>query len=91
MDKKKMVIIGSGNIGLSVAIELAAKANNICALHSVVGSQFTEPKKDEVFKITKLPELEQPWIDPKEPVYNHQKHLETCAKNRKKRKNKKRR
>ena len=91
MDKKKIAIIGAVNTGLSTAVKLAAKANNVCALHSVVGSQFTEPKKDEVFEITRLPELKQPWIDPNEPVFNHQKHLETCAKNRKKRKKKKRR
>ena len=90
MDKKKIAIIGAGNTGLSAAVELATKANNICALHSVVDSQFTEPKKDEVFTITRLPEIELPWIDPNEPVFNHRKHIQTCARNRKKRKKKRR-
>ena len=30
--------------------------------------------------------LREPWIDPHTPVFNEQKHRETCAKNRKKRK-----
>jgi NADH dehydrogenase FAD-containing subunit len=90
MDKKKIVIIGTGHTGLSTAIAHAARHNNICALHSVVDSQFTEPKKDEVFTITRLPELPEIWIDPKEPVFNHQKHIQTCAKNRKNRKKKRR-
>ena len=38
------------------------------------------------FIITKLSDLPEIWIDPNEPVYNHQKHLQTCIKNRKKRK-----
>lgn len=90
MDKKKIAIIGAGNTGLSAAVELAVKANNICALHSVVDSQFTEPK-DEVFTLTRLPDMKQPWIDPNEPVFNEHKHRQTCAKNRKKRKKKRRR
>lgn len=91
MDNKKIAIIGAGNLGRSIAHVLAAKGHNICDLHSVVDSQFTEPKKDEVFTITRLPELPEIWIDPNEQVFNHQKHLQTCAKNRKKRKKKKRR
>ena len=90
MDKMKIAIIGAGNTGLSTAVALAARHNNICALHSVVDSQFTEHKKDEVFTITRLPELPEIWIDPNEPVFNHQKHLQSCVKNRKKRKKKRR-
>ena len=32
----------------------------------------------------------EPWIDQNDKIPNHKKHLETCAKNRKKRKNRKR-
>ena len=91
MDKKKIAIIGAGNTGLTKAIELASEANNICVLHSVVDSQFTEPKEEKVFEITRLPELPEIWIDPKEPITNYKKHKQTCAKNRKKRKKKRRR
>jgi len=91
MDKKKIGIIGAGNTVLTKAIELAVEANNICVLHSVVDSQFTEPKEEKVFKITRLPELPKMWVDPNEPVFNQKKHNQTCAKNRKKRKKRKRR
>jgi len=92
MEKERgITIIGAGNIGLTKAVELAAEANNICVLHSVVDSQFTEPKEDKVFEITRLPELPEMWIDPNESVFNKHKHKQTCAKNRKKRKNRKRR
>jgi thioredoxin reductase len=86
MDKKKIIVIGAGNTGLTASIELAAERNNICILHDVVDSQFTEPKEEKVFKITRLPELPEIWIDPKEPIKNYKKHEQTCAKNRKKRK-----
>jgi hypothetical protein len=89
MDKKKMAIIEIGDTMLSEAVKLAARCNDICALHSVVGSQFPEHKKDEMFTIIKRPELSKIWIDPKDLEPNHQKHLQTCAKNRKKRKKRK--
>tara|TARA_R110000744_G_scaffold195512_1_gene314555 strand:+ start:13212 stop:13436 length:225 start_codon:yes stop_codon:yes gene_type:complete len=53
------------------------KHAELCVLYDVVGSQFTD--------------LREPWIDPNEPVVNYKKHKQTCAKNRKKRKNKRRR
>ena len=86
----EIIIIGAGNIGKACAIELA-KRNNICNLHSVVDSKFTDLKEPEPFLITKLPELPEIWIDPKEPIVNYKKHKRTCLKNRKKRKKKKRR
>jgi thioredoxin reductase len=85
---REIIIIGGGNVGKTCAIELA-KRNNICDLHSVVDSQFTEPK--EVFKITKLHYFEEPCIDTNEPIINYQKHYKTCLKNRKARKKRKRR
>lgn len=59
--------------------------------HTVVDSQFTEPKEEKVFEITRLPELPEMWIDPHTPVFNQKKHDQTCTKNRKKRKKRKRR
>lgn len=82
----KTVIVGCGNEGLLKAREIANK----CNIPIVVDSQFTEPK-EEVFKITKLPELPEMWIDPNEPIFNEHKYKQTCAKNRKKRKKRKRR
>jgi len=79
MDSKKIVVIGSGN------------TNNICVLHDVVDSQFTDLREPEPFLITRLPEFKEPWIDPKEPIPNYKKHEQTCIKNRKKRKKRKRR
>ena len=89
MEKERgITIIGTGNIGKTCALELA-KSNNICDLHIVVDSQFTEQK--EVFEITRMPDFEEPWIDPNEPVINYKKHYKTCLKNRKARKKRKRR
>ena len=91
MDSKKIVVIGSGNIGKAVAMAVAENTNNICVLHDVVDSKFTDLREPEPFLITRLPEFKEPWIDPKEPVINYKKHEQTCAKNRKARKKKKRR
>jgi len=79
MDKKKILIVGAGNLLITDAVRLASQQHEICILHDVVDSQFTEPKEENIFKITKLPEM---WIDPKEPVFNQKKR----KKRRKKRK-----
>ena len=91
MDSKKIVVIGSGNIGKAVAMAVAENTNNICVLHDVVDSQFTDLREPEPFLITRLPEFKEHWIDPNEPVINYKKHEHTSAKNRKARKKKKRR
>jgi len=91
MDSKKIVVIGSGNIGKAVAMAVAENTNNICVLHDVVDSKFTDLREPEPFLITRLPEFKEPWIDPKEPIPNYKKHEQTCIKNRKKRKKRKRR
>ena len=82
-----IIIIGASGIGKTTALGLADK----CDLPIVVDSQFTEPKEENVFEITRLPELPEMWVDPNEPVFNEHKHRQTCAKNRKKRKKRKRR
>ena len=89
MEKKKITMIGAGNTGLTAAIELTTEQNNICVLHSVVDSQFTDLKEPEPFLITGLPVLPEIWTDPKEPIINYKKHNQSCLKNRKARKNKK--
>lgn len=88
---KKIAIIGAVSIGKTVALELAKHGNNVCVLGDVVCSQFTDLREPEPFLITRIPEMPEPWIDPKEPVFNYKKHQQTCAKKRKARKNKKRR
>ena len=88
---RQIVIIGAGNMGSIIAREIAKDTNNICVLHDVVDSQFTDLREPEPFLITKLPEFKEPWLDPNEPIINYKKHEQTCAKNRKARKNKKRR
>ena len=90
MDKKKILIVGAGNSGITDAVRLASQQHEICILHDVVDSQFTDLKNPEPLLITRLPELEESWIDP-ESVINYKKHEQTCAKNRKKRKKKRRR
>jgi siroheme synthase (precorrin-2 oxidase/ferrochelatase) len=91
MDTKKIAIIGAGSIGKTVALELVKQGNNVCVLSDVVGSQFTDLREPEPFLITKLPDMPEPWIDPKETVFNYKKHKQTCDKKRKARKKKKRR
>ena len=91
MDKKNIAIIGAGSIGKTVVLELAKHGNNVCVLSDVVGSQFTDLREPEPFLITKLPDMPEPWIDPKEPMFNHKKHKQTCDKKRKARKKRKRR
>ena len=91
MMNKKIAIIGAGSIGSTIATQIAKDTNNICVLHDIVDSQFTDLREPEPFMITTLPEFKGPWIDPNEPVINYKKHEETCAKNRKKRKKRKRR
>ena len=88
---KKILVIGCGNAPAELikAIRMV-ELNNICDLHNVVDSQFTEPIKDKVFEFTKLPEFEEPWVDPDESIYNYHKQQQTFAKNRKKRKRKRR-
>jgi|TARA_R110000782_G_scaffold206748_1_gene295296 thioredoxin reductase len=89
MEKERgITIIGTGNAGKQAAIELA-KHNNLCVLHSVVDSQFTEPK--EVFEITKLPEFKETTYVDQKYIDGLKKHTQTCLKNRKKRKKRKRR
>ena len=60
-----------------------------CDIHSVVDSQFTEPK--EVFEITKLPEFKETTYVDQKYIDGLKKHTQTCLKNRKKRKKRKRR
>ena len=86
---RKITIVGAHGVGKTASTSLENSTHNICDLHNVVDSQFTEPK--EVFEITRLPEFKEPWIDPKEPIINYKKHYKTCAKKRKKRKKRKRR
>jgi len=89
MEKERgITIIGTGNAGKQAAIDLA-KHNNICDLHIVVDSQFTEPK--EVFEITRLPEFKETTYVDQKYVDGLKKHKQTCLKKRKARKKKKRR
>lgn len=91
MEKERgIIIIGTGMVGKTFAFELA-KNHNICDLYSVVDCQFTDLREPEPFLIKRLHEFKEPWIDPKEPIINYKKHYQTCLKNRKKRKKKKRR
>ena len=92
MKKKGIIIVGTGSTGLTAAVELAAKQNNICVLNSVLDDEFTDLKEPKPYLITRLPEMpEMPeiWIDPNLPKFNENKFNRTCLKNRKKRKNRK--
>jgi predicted dinucleotide-utilizing enzyme len=86
MEKERgITIIGTGNAGKKVAIELA-KNNNICNLYSVVDSHFTDLKKPKPFMITNtMLDVPEPFIDTSD-IPNYHKHKMTCDKNRKKRK-----
>tara|TARA_R110000796_G_scaffold242337_1_gene364373 strand:+ start:28 stop:303 length:276 start_codon:yes stop_codon:yes gene_type:complete len=91
MEDMKVVIIGAGSSGLTAAMEIAAKQNNICVLHSVVDSQFTDLKEPEPFMLTNTRlDMPEPFIDASD-IPNYHKHKMTCDKNRKKRKKRKRR
>jgi len=81
----KIAIIGATYIGSTIAKHLA-ESGNVCALMDAVDNQFAKPKENEVFRITRLPDLPEIWIDPNEPVFNYKKHKQTCINNRRKRK-----
>lgn len=101
---KKVITIGNGSVGASLLMpeyleSVQAKLEALIHLHEpeiliiqgVGNSEFTEIKKPLLFEITAPPKLPEIWIDPKEPIVNYKKHYQTCLKNRKKRKKKKRR
>ena len=48
-------------------------------------------REPETFIIRRSPEFKEPFIDAKQPIVNYRKHEQTCIKNRKARKKKKRR
>jgi choline dehydrogenase-like flavoprotein len=91
INNKKIAIIGAGNVGKTVALELTKQGNNVCVLSDVVGSQFTDLGAPYPFLITRLPEIPEPYIDTTKPYFNYKKHKQTCDKKRKARKKKKRR
>jgi len=68
--------------------ENRAERNNVCTLNSVVDSRITEP--NTTYLITKTPEFKENYSFVSN-TFNSKKHQQTCAKNRKKRKAKKRR
>jgi thioredoxin reductase len=91
MEDMKVVIMGGGDTGLTAAIEIAAERNNICVLHSVVDSQFTDLKEPEPFMIINtMLDVPEPFIDTSD-IPNFRKHKMTCDKTRKKRKKRNRR
>lgn len=73
--------MGTPGTGRSFATIL--RENSVHVRETV--SEERDPFGPEPFSITRMPVIPEPWVDPKEPVYNHRKHLQTCAKNRKKR------
>lgn len=89
--ERRIVIIGAGNVGLSKAIDKASKQNTVCVVKNVFNTQLTNPKKEEIYIISKRAELPKMLKYPKEPVFNAHKHNQSCNKNRKKRKKLKRR
>lgn len=101
---KKVIVIGNGGAGTSFLMPehldnvkerlmtlLKEHEPEILIINGVGNSEFTEIKKPLLFEIKALPKLTEIWIDPKEPIVNYKKHYQTCLKNRKKRKKKKRR
>ena len=74
-----------------MALRAIEAHNNMSVLHRVVGSRFTDIERfePEPFLITAMPEFNEPWIDPEEPIFNYKKHEQTCLNNRRKRKRKK--
>jgi hypothetical protein len=45
-------------------------------------------QRELLVEYTRPDPIEMPWINPHAEVFNYQKHRETCTKNRKKRKSK---
>jgi hypothetical protein len=102
MDEKKIGVIGHANTGLTEAIkaQLRVLDFDVCVIDNSEFINLREPDHrkfsdlrklvDSFSLITVLPELKEPWIDPKEHVVNYGKHMQTCLKNRKKRKNRRR-
>lgn len=83
----KIAIIGSGKAPeLTEKIIESLEHNEVC----IVETKRNNLTDSEPYLIKALPKFPEPWIDPNAEVFNYQKHQQTCAKNRKKRKNKKR-
>lgn len=51
-------------------------------------TEIRTPIQERTYIIERLPDMEEPFIDPNIQVRNHHKHQQTCAKNRKKRRKK---
>jgi hypothetical protein len=90
MSRIKIGHIVAAHIGKTVSSELAKQGHSVCVLSDEKTTEFTDLVKTQTFLITKHPEFETPWIDPNQPVFNHKKHQQTCTKNRKARKKKRR-
>lgn len=49
-----------------------------------------EEKEIKTYSFTRLPEFQEPFIIPEETRINNKKHIQTCLKNKKKRKKRRR-
>lgn len=92
MDKPQHItIVGFDSAGLSAAVMEKIQARNPTIDIVIIPERqpIPIPIHSNPIKITRLPDLKEPLIDPNTPIFNQKKHDQTCAKNRKKRKKKK--
>jgi hypothetical protein len=85
MDKMKIGLIGTAGVGKTTA---GVGKTLATILTNQPNNDIADSREPEVFIIKKLPDTPLPFVDPKEPVFNHLKHRQTCAKKRKARKKK---
>lgn len=89
MSKGKIVLVGAGDINYTL-LGLEKLGCTITMVDDIKDNQYLKLNDPEPFLITKLPDLTEPFIDSNKQYPNYRKHKQTCDKNRKARKKKKR-
>jgi len=81
-DLKKIGIIGTGFQESIASTYIQTLADDITIIDNVPENQILN------YSIIRMPIFPEPFIDPNAPVFNYRKHKQTCEKNKKARKKK---
>tara|TARA_R110001592_G_C13189769_1_gene752259 strand:- start:4103 stop:4375 length:273 start_codon:yes stop_codon:yes gene_type:complete len=89
MVTKDVITIGEPSAG-RYSLSYLTKLKNELTATEIINNDLNRLNEPKTFIIKRAPVLPEIFIDPKEPIFNEVKHRQTCAKNRKKRKKRKR-